>query len=303
MSYRLLNYRVGGGTTRTGLSVGDAVYDLAAAAEAAGKAKALDTSSTLALLNDWARAKPALDAIAAKASSVEPVKNAVLEAPVQYPGCLYMGGANYTDHLMEMNGVAPPPKSESKPFFFLKQTRGAVIGPSDTIHLPSYSKAVDWEAEIALVIGKPARHMTNENALDCVAGYTIVNDLSARDQSRRTDVPFIFDWIGQKSFDTSAPMGPWIVPADQLTDHSNIRIKTWVNDELKQNSGTDKIIWTFVEMIVYLTKHVTLYPGDVVATGTPAGVGHASKTYLKGGDTVKIWIEGIGEISNPVVQD
>jgi 2-keto-4-pentenoate hydratase/2-oxohepta-3-ene-1,7-dioic acid hydratase in catechol pathway len=214
-----------------------------------------------------------------------------------------MAGANYADHLLEMTGKPPPDKSTCEPFFFLKTTDGTIIGPNETIKLPAFSKKVDWEVEIAVVIGKKGRHIPLDQAMGYIAGYTIINDVSARDKSRRDDVPFIFDWIGQKCFDTSAPMGPWITPADQIGDPENLSLKLWVNDTLHQDSNTQQMFFKYAEQISYLSEHVTLNPGDVIATGTPAGVGHGKGEYLKDGDVVRIVIEGIGELINPCVQE
>jgi 2-keto-4-pentenoate hydratase/2-oxohepta-3-ene-1,7-dioic acid hydratase in catechol pathway len=202
-----------------------------------------------------------------------------------------------------MNPGAPPDKSKTQPFFFLKTVEGTVIGPDETVHLPSYSQKVDWEAEIAFVIGRTARHVAVEDAMDYIAGYTIVNDLSARDNSRRSDVPFTYDWISHKCFDTSCPMGPWIVPADQIAEPKNLPIKLWVNDRLEQNSNTNDMFFDYAEQIAWLSQRVTLNPGDVVATGTPPGVGMGKGVFLKHGDTVTIEIEGVGRLSNPCVQD
>jgi 2-keto-4-pentenoate hydratase/2-oxohepta-3-ene-1,7-dioic acid hydratase in catechol pathway len=152
------------------------------------------------------------------------------------------------------------------------------------------------------VIGGPARNVPLDRALDYVAGYTIGNDLSARDLTKRPHVsdtsPFKFDWLGQKNFDDGCPLGPWIVPADEIPDPQNLALKLWVNDVIKQDSHTSKMIFTLAEQIAHLSTMITLQPGDLILTGTAAGVGLARKEFLKPGDVVKIWIENVGTLTN-----
>src|SRR5262249_21657175 len=151
---------------------------------------------------------------------------------------------------------------------------------------------MDWEAELTAVIGRPAKNVTLDKALSCVAGYTIANDLSARDVFRRPHVsdtsPFKFDWLSQKVFDGACPLGPWIVPADDVPDPQTLGMKLWVNDVIKQDSNTSGMIFTLAEQIAHLSSRVTLYPGDLILTGTPAGVGMARKEFLKTGDVVRV---------------
>ena len=302
--YRLLSYRTDAGATRAGLLIGDRIHDLENEFKAARLRPGLDTTSLIALFKAWEKWKPYFDKIAAEPKTDGMALASVkIAAPLQYPGVIYMAGSNYIDHLLEMNPGPPPDKSKTQPFFFLKTVEGTVIGTNETVHLPSYSQKVDWEAEIAFVVGRTARNVAVKNAMDYIAGYTIVNDLSARDNSRRSDVVFIYDWIGQKCFDTSCPMGPWIVPADQIGDPNNLAIKLWVNDTLHQNSNTKHLFFDFAEQLAWLSQRVTLNPGDVISTGTPAGVGAGKGVFLKHGDVVTIEIEGIGRLVNPVVQD
>ena len=166
--------------------------------------------------------------------------------------------------------------------------------------LPVYSQMVDWEVELAAVIGRPARNVPESKALNYVAGYTIGDDLSARDVMKRPQVPdsspFKLDWLMQKCFDGSCPMGPWIVPASDVRDPQNLALKLWVNDDLMQDSSTSKMIFNTAEQIAQLSTLVTLWPGDVIMTGTPAGVGMGRGIFLKAGDRLKLWIEGIGEL-------
>jgi 2-keto-4-pentenoate hydratase/2-oxohepta-3-ene-1,7-dioic acid hydratase in catechol pathway len=161
---------------------------------------------------------------------------------------------------------------------------------------------VDWEAELTAVIGRPARNVPVETALTYVAGYTVANDLSARDLTKRTPVPdsspFKFDWLGQKNFDDACPLGPWIVPAEDISDPQNLAIKLWVNETIKQDSHTAKMIFSLAEQIAHISSRLTLHPGDLILTGTPSGVGLARKEFLKAGDVVRVWVEGVGTLTN-----
>jgi 2-keto-4-pentenoate hydratase/2-oxohepta-3-ene-1,7-dioic acid hydratase in catechol pathway len=178
-----------------------------------------------------------------------------------------------------------------------------VIGPGDAIRLPAVSSKVDWEGEFAVVIGRRARNVKVENALDYIAGYTIMNDVSARDLSRRPDWPrWNIDWFGHKNFETSAPMGPWIVPAEDIADPYACRLQLWVNEEKMQDALVSQLIFNISELIEYLSRRMTLLPGDVIATGTPSGVGRPRGIFLKAGDKVRIEISGIGVLENPVEQ-
>jgi 2-keto-4-pentenoate hydratase/2-oxohepta-3-ene-1,7-dioic acid hydratase in catechol pathway len=307
MPYKLLSYQAGQ-AARAGVLVGDTVYD-------AAKVTGLSAhSSVLGVLDDWSRAKRLLAQAAKRIESgkgrVKGVqrKRARLLAPVLYPGNIYCAGANYTDHMAEMaraQGQAPGPTMKElgeKPWHFVKTSRSSVVGPGARVKIPVYSQMVDWEVELAAVIGKTARDVPVEKALDYVAGYTIANDLSARDVMRRdknpATSPFHYDWLSQKCFDGACPLGPWIVPASDIPYPQNLALKLWVNDKLMQDSHTGKMIFSTAEQIAMLSSRVTLHPGDLVLTGTPAGVGMPRRIFLKAGDTVKLWIEGIGELSH-----
>ena len=161
---------------------------------------------------------------------------------------------------------------------------------------------MDWEVELAAVIGRPAKNVSRDKALGHVAGYTIANDLSARDRGNRAGIsdtsPFKSDWTKHKSFDGSCPLGPWIVPAADLGDPQNLGLKLWVNDVLKQDSNTKDMIFDLSEQIEQLSSGMTLHPGDLILTGTPAGVGSARGEFLAAGDVVKLWIGRIGTLVN-----
>jgi 2-keto-4-pentenoate hydratase/2-oxohepta-3-ene-1,7-dioic acid hydratase in catechol pathway len=196
-------------------------------------------------------------------------------------------------------GTVLAAKSQSKPYMFLKLSN-TVIGDGETIQMPPETTKLDWEVELAAVIGKRCRRVAVEDALDAVACYTIVNDISARDLNIRGDYPFKHDWFQGKCHDTFAPIGPWLVPAWQIPDPQAVNMRLDVNGEPMQQDSTANMIWTVREQIAYLSTIVTLEPGDVVATGTPTGVGMGRGVYLNAGDKLVASIEGIGRLSNQV---
>lgn len=205
-------------------------------------------------------------------------------------------GLNYTDHIAESGLQAP-----EVPLFFNKQVT-CVAGPGDDIHMPRVSSLLDYEAELAIVIGKRCRHVPVEEAEQVIAGYTIANDVSVRDWQLRTPTMTL-----GKSFDTHGPLGPWIVTVDELGDPHDLGIRTFVNDELRQDSNTGEMIFNCFQQVSHLSEAFTLEPGDVIATGTPAGVGAARQPFpeglLKIGDVVTIEIDGIGQLQNTVVEE
>ena len=302
--WKLATYRSAEGP-RAGLVVGEMVFD---AAKLTGRS---DYVTVLGILNEWRTAQGVLKKAAAGAGKARtkwsPLKRTKLLAPVLWPSAIYCAGANYADHVAEMNkahGRPPEPDPHSlglQSWHFIKASR-SIANPGAIIRISDYSNRMDWEAELAAVIGRPAKHVPVEKALSYVAGYTVANDLSARDRGRRPHVsdtsPFKADWVAHKSFDGSCPLGPWIVPASDIRDPQNLGIKLWVNDAIKQDSNTGKMIFSLAEQISHLSSRLTLHPGDLILTGTPAGVGAGRGEFLKAGDVVKIWIEGIGTISN-----
>ncbi len=309
MGYRLLSFR-SGREARAGLLIGDQVYD---AARVSGRQS---WATVLAALQEWGQAdrafRQAARRIGAGGSRAKGIAlaRAKLLAPVLYPGAIFCAGANYTDHVAEMEraqGRVPGPTMKERgesPWHFIKTAASSVVGPGAVVNLPAYSKSVDWEIELAAVIGRPAKDVPVAKALDYVAGYTIANDLSARDAMRREKnsptSPFHYDWVSQKCFDGACPIGPWIVPASELRNPHNLALKLWVGDELMQDSNTGKMIFDTAEQIAMLSSRVTLRPGDLVLTGTPAGVGMGRGRFLQPGQAVRLWIEGIGEFSHRV---
>lgn len=301
--YRLLTYSTDGSAPRPGLLVGDRVADLEQSV--AGQADlGFSPATTLSVLDGWDAARPVLEALAADSRiETRSLSDVRLHAPLLYPGTIICAASNNVSHQAEMpnKGVG---REDWQPYFFLKATRQTVIGPGEAIRLPEdYTQKVDWETEIAVVIGRPARRVSAEDAYDYVAGYTIMNDLSARDRMRRKDWPNRSNWFAQKSFDTSAPMGPWITPVSEVPDPHDLAMQLWVNDEIMQD-GTSREMWFDIPtQIAYLSQQMTLLPGDVIATGTCGGVGFPRGLFLKPGDHVRITIERLGTIENPVIAD
>ena len=299
-SFRLLNY-LGNDGPRAGILAGGAdIIDLREALPE--KAWCV---STLAVLNAWDEALPALHALANKPlAKPVPLASVKLLPPILYPPAIYCTGANYMAHAEEMSAEgAGVDKATTQPYLFLKAPQHCMIGPGDAIRLPNTSKKVDWEAECAVVIGKKGRNISVANAMQHVAGYTIMNDVSARDLSRRPDWPrWGIDWFGHKNFETAAPMGPWITPADQVPDITQCRLQLWVNQEKMQDTLVDQLIFNIPELIEYLSRRMTLLPGDVIATGTPSGVGRPRGIFLKPGDKVRVELDCVGTLENPVEQ-
>jgi len=310
-SYRLATYVDANDAARAGIIVDDWMIDVSDALQKTGGGPlAALAASVLGVLRHWRDMHPRLQAIAESARGGEyraakaPLSAAQLLAPVMYPGTVFCAGANYRDHVDEMTKalnlpVEPDPHELGlKPWHFIKASVPCIRGSGARIALPAYSKRVDWEAEIAVVIGRECRNVSIEQALEYVAGVSIVNDLSARDHLRREgvapDSPFRFDWVSQKCFDGALPFGPWIVPLDQIQDLGNLGIRLWVNEELMQDSSSCNLIFSVAEQIAHLSTRLTLQPGDVIATGTPAGCGAARGRFLKAGDRVSIWVQDIG---------
>lgn len=302
-SYRLLNYGPNKNHARPGLLVNDRVIDLIDELPDRGTGIG---PTTLSILESWKEVSPILEniATAGPGANASPVADLNLLPPILYPGAIYCAAANYTDHYHEMTMLGgKPDKNVLKPYFFLKSPRHTVIGPGEPIRLPpkSFSTKIDWEIEIGAVIGQPAFQVSADEALQHVAGYTIVNDVSARDHMKREDWPFFSsDWFNQKVFDTSAPTGPWITPASEVGDPQALDLKTWINDELMQDSSSRYMVFNIAEQIESISRQITLLPGDIIATGTCSGVGGARDVYLKTGDTVRMTVEGLGTLENPV---
>jgi 2-keto-4-pentenoate hydratase/2-oxohepta-3-ene-1,7-dioic acid hydratase in catechol pathway len=223
-----------------------------------------------------------------------PLEDVRLCAPVLRPPKFLAIGLNYADHVAE-SGLETP----KVPTVFNKQST-CVAGPRDPVHLPRVSSKIDYEGELGFVIGRRCRHVPRARAHEVIAGYLVVNDVSVRDWQFRVQT-----WTMGKSFDTHGPIGPWITTADEVGDPNGLRLRTWVNGELRQDSNTKQLIFDCSALVEHLSTAFTLEPGDVIATGTPAGVGAVMKPpkYLQIGDVVRIEIDGLGALENTVVAE
>jgi 2-keto-4-pentenoate hydratase/2-oxohepta-3-ene-1,7-dioic acid hydratase in catechol pathway len=275
------------GATRIGVVQGDGVVDLTAAApELPREMTALLAAGDTAL-------RRAAEA-AARARERLPLDAVRLAAPILRPPKFLAIGLNYADHAAESGRETP-----KLPTVFNKQST-CVTGPRDPVHMPRVSSSLDYEGELGFVVGRRCRHVPRERAHEVIAGYLVVNDVSVRDWQLRVPT-----WTMGKSFDTHGPIGPWLTTPDEAGDPHGLRLRTWVNGELRQDSNTKQLIFDCFALVEHLSTVFTLEPGDVVSTGTPAGVGIAMKPprLLQVGDVVRIEIEGLGALENPVVAE
>lgn len=294
-----------------GALVGDRVADLVAAAQAAATPPL--PHDMVALLETGAKGLRAARAAARFAEQhptaglLRPARRVRLEAPVPSPRKLFALAGNYAAHNIE-SGRRARAKRDMAPRVFMKPPSTTVNRPGGPIVLTRYARWVDWEVELAIVIGRKAKDIEAKAARRHIAGYTIVNDISERDfrvQPRRTTEDFdrYFDWLNGKWPDGFAPMGPCIATADELPDPANLAIRLAVNGHTMQDANTRDMIYSCEEIVAFISRFVTLEPGDVIATGTPEGIGKARGLKLKPGDLVRAEIDGIGILENPVVAD
>ena len=275
------------GTTRLGAVAGDGIVDLSAAAPDL-------PTDMLDLLEAGTPAFERVGDAVASASNALALADVRLEAPIARPPKILAVGLNYADHVAEAGMKTP-----EHPMIFNKQST-SVAGPYDPFHAPRASRALDYEGELGIVIGRACRHVPADRAHEVIAGYTVVNDVSVRDWQMRVPT-----FTMGKSWDTHCPLGPWIATADEVGDPHTLGIRTWVNGELRQDSNTKHLIFDCFHLVEHLSTAFTLEPGDVIPTGTPSGVGAVMdpRQFLKAGDVVRIEIERIGAIENAVIDE
>jgi 2-keto-4-pentenoate hydratase/2-oxohepta-3-ene-1,7-dioic acid hydratase in catechol pathway len=280
---KLCRFAADDGAPTLGLIEGEEVLDLSAGDPPAEPASALGQAG-----------QDGLEKLAEGAPRL-PLSDVRLLAPAT-PRKYLAIALNYRDHIAEMGMEAP-----EVPVFFNKQVT-CVVGPGADVHMPKVSTFLDYEAELAIVIGKRCRHVPAERAHEVIAGYTAANDVSVRDWQGRAQTMTI-----GKSFDTHGPLGPWLVTADELGDPNDLAIRCYVEDELRQDARTSEMVFDCFQQVSHLSEAFTLEPGDVIVTGTPSGVGlgrqPVSENLLHVGDTVRVEIEGIGELVNTVVEE
>jgi 2-keto-4-pentenoate hydratase/2-oxohepta-3-ene-1,7-dioic acid hydratase in catechol pathway len=222
--------------------------------------------------------------------------------PLQFPNKLILGGANYYEHMIKEAKIPNFRKADGTPVFFLKPPTTSLVGCGKTVRYPVQSSKLDWEIELAVIIGRALRRASEEQASEGIAGYAVGIDLSARDWQMNPRHPWKFDLFTGKGFDDSCPLGPKLVPA-RFVDPNNLGLRLSVNGVVKQHSNTSDMIWPVTELVSLLSEHVTLEPGDILLTGTPQGVGLASDTYLRTGDQVEAEIDGLGTLKIEIVPD
>jgi 2-keto-4-pentenoate hydratase/2-oxohepta-3-ene-1,7-dioic acid hydratase in catechol pathway len=241
-------------------------------------------------------------------TDILPPDKAGLLVPIPRPNKIFLLAGNYADHIREGGGVASE-RAETFPYLFMKPPSTTLTAPGRPIRLPSVSPAaVDWELELAVVIGRRVKYATEADALSAVAGYTVINDISHRryrpnPARKERDRDKFFDWMHGKWFDGFCPCGPCVVSSDEITDPQSLRLTLTLNGETRQNASTAQMIFPVAALIAFVTQMVTLEPGDLISTGTPAGVGSSTGTFLKPGDVLRGTIERIGPLVTPVVSE
>lgn len=279
------------------LETNDGLYRLEPSLARAGRA---GVNRVIDLFDDWDAARGVIEAAVATLDAADLMPaDATRLSPLLYPGKVLCAGANYYRHMAEM-GFPVDSKDSQRLFFFFKPSRNAVVGEGPVVHMPLDTKAFDWEVELAIVIGKTARNVTSEQAMSHIAGYTVGVDFCARDLNKAPEQFYKLDWVAGKAQESCCPLGPRFVPADALPDAQDTRLRLSVNDVAKQDDTTADMIFTIAEQIATASKIMTLDPGDVLLTGTPAGVGAAKQTFLSIGDRVEASIEGIGTLINTI---
>jgi len=253
------------------------------------------------VIKNWAEHAPALEAWDVGAGQI--LSDVSIEQPLQYPNKVICIGANYRDHRSEM--AADAEGAKAKPYFFFKPPTTALIGPGADIPIRSEDDNVDWEAEIAIVLSKGGRFIAREDALGCIAGITLANDVSARakgvhNQPDAVAPPFSWDWVASKAQDGFCPLGPGIVPMWFVEDVEDVPFSLTVNGVEHQSSTTAYTVTGVLDQVVAASQIMTLEPGDVILTGTPAGVGAGKGQFLKDGDEVIVRSPLIGELANTV---
>ncbi len=275
------------GSTRIGVVRGDEIVDLSSAAPELPR-------DLIGFLAAGPGARQRAGEVASAGTARIPLADVKLESPILRPPKLLAVGLNYADHVAESGAQTP-----KLPTIFNKQST-CVTGPYDPVHMPRVSSALDYEGELAFVIGKRCRHVPRARAPEVIAGYLICDDVSVRDWQLR-----IPTWTMGKSFDTHGPLGPWLTTSDEVGDPHALSIRTLVNGEVRQSSNTKELIFDCYAIVEHLSTAFTLEVGDVISTGTPSGVGVAMKPprLLVAGDVVRIEIEKLGFIQNEVVPE
>lgn len=299
---KLASYRTTDGELRAAMVIDDAVIDLERAGQQIGEDLSPDLLATLAREGDGIAALHRVAQAADRLESI-PLADATLGPALPNPPKILLLAGNYQSHITE-GGAPPVNKADITPRFFMKPGT-AVIGTGEAIRTPSISAAIDYEIEVAAVIGVGGRDIAEANALAHVAGYVLFNDISARrltvvgNRKHRNGDEF-FDWLVGKWCDTFAVVGPYLVTSDEIADVGALEMALRVNGEVRQHSSAGEMIFTVAESIAWISAFITLEPGDLICMGTPGGVGVTTDTYLQPGDLVEATAEGLGKLVNRV---
>jgi len=316
VTFKLGSFAKRGSGPFVGLVVGEKVYALADVVAAAGKLGPRTTASIQAMLEEWDANFEALCGLAEAVTTdgrddadwggASALAELRALPPIARPAKMIYAAANYGGHIREMLNAGTARTDDERanmldrdkarvwPYSFLKAP-SALVGAFDDIVIPRDYEKIDWEVELALAIGRPAKRVPAERALDYVAGYMTTNDVTARDGQNRPDWPTLrTDWFTGKSHDTFAPMGPYFVPAAFVPDYRSVQLTLKVNGEIKQNDPAGEMVFSAEEQIAHASAQLALQPGDIISTGTPEGVGHGKGTYLKVGDIVEAEAAGLG---------
>jgi 2,4-diketo-3-deoxy-L-fuconate hydrolase len=303
------------GRTRIGMALGDHMLDLSGANAYVEKQAGLQNvklpTEMRELIEQYRSASARLYQIAnyLKDKKLDgqpfafPLDKVSIKAPIKYPYNLMNMAANYWTHAKEMGVKKDVDQDRDDPYIFAKSPRSCIVDPGTPFYIPEGRDHIDWEGELAVIIGKPAFQVPKQNALDYVFGYSIMYDVSDRAGRHRKDPMFIGpDWFSGKSLDGAAPFGPFLVPKEFMTHPHDIHIMTRVNGVVKQDGNTSDMIYDIEHQVAYISSIMTLYPGDVISSGTMGGVGVARKPpeFLKPGDVVEISIDGIGTLKTPI---
>jgi 2-keto-4-pentenoate hydratase/2-oxohepta-3-ene-1,7-dioic acid hydratase in catechol pathway len=284
----------------TAITVDENLYELRSIVERAGISVPDSRATVLEILRAWDQWLPKLEAVAVAARAEEPIRSSEVDwlPPVVFPGKLVCVGANYRDHLEEMGAHI----EQSRPFVFFKPATTSLVGHRGRISAPNQVRWLDWEGELGIVMGRTLRDGRGTDVFDAVAGYTSLNDVSARDWASELLPGLGQDWFMHKAFDDFTPLGPTITPRRFVPNPQALDVTLTVNGVVKQASNTSRMIFSIVDILEHLSSIMTLEPGDIVATGTPAGVGfgHRPPQRLMPGDAVVVRIEGLSELHNIV---
>ena len=321
MTLKLATYRAGGGS-RVAAVAGDLAFDLEQAhalfvQEGAGRESALNAHCMVCVLEGGEEAVAEAKACAGFVSSLAETQRSAVAVdlataaflpPVPRPNKLLCLAGNYVEHITESKKEHRRDVHKSDvatPRIFMKPPSTTVIGHNAPVRIPRVGHFVDWEAELAVVIGKRGKYIQPEEAFDYVGGYTALNDISERElkiweRPEKREWDGFFDWLNGKWGDGFAPCGPYLVPACEVADPHNLALKLRLNGEIKQDSNTSRMIFGVPQILAYASSLCTLEPGDLIATGTPAGVGHPQGIKLQPGDVLETELEGVGVLRSPV---